>query len=370
MSLQEKLNNALAKREEANLLRKLPITNTNLIDFASNDYLGLSRNPQVLAEVQQNYEQTNQWIGSGGSRLLAGNYPYYEELEHFLAEVHQGESALLFNSGYVANLGFFATIPQKGDTILYDKLIHACVKEGVRLSFANHYSFAHNDLIALEKQLQKVIGNVFVVVESVYSMDGDEAPLVELVELCEKYNAYLVVDEAHTTGIYGQNGGGLVCHLGLEKRVFARIHTFGKAIGAHGACIIGPEYLKNYLINFSRQFIYTTSLSIHSLVAIKTSYLYIQKKSKIQEELKAKITLFKKYFTNTLVNSNSPIQVVLVKGNEEIRKVANELQSKGMDIRPILSPTVKAGTERLRICIHVHNSNQEIELLAKELQCF
>ena len=154
-TLQEKLN----IRKQNNALRILK-TPSDLIDFSSNDYLGLGRNQHVLSNVTQAYSQTNQWIGSGGSRLLAGNYAYYEELEDFLANIHHTESALLFNSGYVANTAFFSTIPQKGDTILYDSLIHACVKEGVRLSLATYFSFQHNDLQHLVKRIQQAQGNV------------------------------------------------------------------------------------------------------------------------------------------------------------------------------------------------------------------
>ncbi len=366
MNLEKKLQSDLSKRQEDNLLRKLPISSKELTDFVSNDYMGIGRNQKVLEQVQNVYVSTNQWIGSGGSRLLAGNSPYYKKLEAFLAEIHQSESALLFNAGYVANVGFFATIPQKGDTILYDSLIHACVKDGIRLSLANHYSFQHNNLEHLEKRIQKAEGNVFVAVESVYSMDGDEAPLKELVELCEKYNIYLVVDEAHTTGIYGKKGAGLVCALNLQDRVFARIHTFGKGIGAHGACIVGKQYLIDYLINFSRQFIYTTSLPMHSLTAIQVAYQTIT--DELQEKLQQKIKLFKKHYPNTFVESKSPIQVVLCQGNQYVKDVSKQLQNRGFDIRPILSPTVKAGTERLRICLHVHNTDEEIIQLTKALK--
>lgn len=366
MNLEEKLCLDLAKRQEDNLLRKLSITTNNLIDFVSNDYMGIGRSQQVLKSVQDAYVNTDQWIGSGGSRLLAGNSAYYEQLEKKLAAIHQSESALLFNSGYVANVAFFATIPQKGDTILYDSLIHACVKDGIRLSLANRYSFQHNKLEHLEKRLQKSVGNVFVVVESVYSMDGDAAPLQELVALCTRYNAYLVVDEAHTTGIYGKKGAGLVCELGLQDHVFARIHTFGKGIGAHGACIVGKEYLKEYLINFARQFIYTTSLPTHSLTAIQIAYESID--DALQQELQRKIRLFKQHYPHTFVDSRSPIQVVLCQGNTYVRNVSNQLQKKGFDIRPILSPTVKEGTERLRICLHVHNTDEEIIQLTKALK--
>ncbi|MCP4522483.1 MAG: pyridoxal phosphate-dependent aminotransferase family protein [Cytophagales bacterium] len=350
-----------------NLLRKLPSSSEDMVDFVSNDYLGLARNPFVQQKTANYYKETHQQIGTGGSRLLAGNNQYFEDLETQLAIIHHAESALLFNAGYVANMAFFVTIPQKGDTILYDSLIHACVKDGIRLSVANRYSFRHNNLTHLEKRLQKAEGNIFVAVESIYSMDGDASPLEELVDLCQKYQAYLVVDEAHSTGVFGENGAGLVCALGLENHVFARIHTFGKGIGAHGACIVGSQVLKDYLVNFSRQFIYTTSAPVHSLLAIRSAYEVLKAQTHLQKELEHKIQLFKNNFKNTFVESHSPIQVVLCKGNDYVREVAQKLQNRGFDIRPIMSPTVPEGTERLRICLHVHNTDQEIINLATAL---
>ena len=214
-------------------------------------------------------------------------------LEKKLSNLFQAPRALVFNSGYTANLAFFATIPQKGDTILYDELIHACIKDGCRLSMAKRYTFRHNDLHDLERKLQLSTGNTYVAVESVYSMDGDFAPLEALVALCEKYGAKLVVDEAHSTGVWGTHGNGLVNHLGLGNQVYAKIYTFGKAMGIHGACVAGPETLVNYLVNFARPFIYTTAPSPFELVSINTSFTFLQKNKPLQSSLHENIACFK-----------------------------------------------------------------------------
>ncbi len=360
------LSQKLKSREDNALLRKLS-TSTDLIDFCSNDYLGLSINENLIADVQQHaVAHQGMKLGSGGSRLLAGNSTLAEELELFLAETHQSEAALLCNSGYAANLSLFSSIPQKGDTIIYDELSHACIKDGARLSFANRLSFKHNDLDDLKKKLQKATatGTVFIAVESVYSMDGDQAPLQDLVALAQEYQANIIVDEAHSTGLWGEKGAGLCVELGIQDHIFARIHTFGKGIGAHGACIACNEVVKNYLINFARPFIFTTSLPDHNLITIKQAYTYIARHGVLWEKLKEKIKLFKQEIKANTIESHSPIQAILFAGNENARKVAASIRQQGFDVRPILSPTVKKGGERIRICLHTFNTDEQIKKLA------
>lgn len=364
MNIEEVLQNKLNARESNNSFRTLKGENS-LIDFSSNDYLGLSHNRELQSIVADEYKRTDRSLGSGGSRLLAGDSVYFHDLEKLLASIHRSEDALLFNSGYAANQAVFATIPQRGDVVLYDELIHACVKDGLRLGLAKHYSFRHNDLNDLEKRLSNIEGSrVFVAVESIYSMDGDECPLQGIAGVCGKYGAKLIVDEAHSTGILGSKGEGLVCSLGLENDVFIRVHTFGKGIGAHGACVIASSLIKQYLVNFSRQFIYTTSAPIHSLVSIKCAFEYIGQNSGLINRLKENIELFKKTLkTDTL--SRSAIQPVLIPGNENVKRVANILAENGFDVRPVMSPTIKEGSERLRICLHATDRRKDIEQLAK-----
>lgn len=355
----------LNQRKENGQFRRLK-DNSGLIDFASNDYLGLSRNPDIIKNVSVAYDKVGASLGSGGSRLLSGNSSHFVDLEAFLALVHKGEASLLMNSGYVANLAVFSTIPQKGDTVIYDELIHACIKDGMRLSLASHYSFKHNDLESLESKLKKAKGAIYIAVESIYSMDGNEAPLIDIISLCNQYGAHLIVDEAHSTGIYGQGGSGLCCILGIEKEVFIRIHTFGKGIGCHGACVVASNEVKDYLINFARPFIYTTSMPLHGIVSIGEAYKYLAINGSIQDRLHSKIAFFREHI-QTSIESSSPIQIIIISGNEAVKKKAELLQENGFDIRPVLSPTVKVGGERLRICLHEFNSKDEIKQLANLL---
>ncbi len=365
---QNQWKNALNKRSEENSLRNIKTTH-GLIDFSSNDYLSLARNTDLLNAVKQAYENAAiiNKLGSTGSRLITGNNEYFEKTESFLAQTHHAEAALLFNSGYVANMAVFSTLPQRGDTILFDELSHACIKDGIRLNHADHFPFLHNDLDSLEKKIKKAKGQVYIAVESVYSMDGDFAPLNELAELSEKYNALLIVDEAHSTGVFGQNGAGLVCELGLENKIPIRIHTFGKAMGCHGAAVVGSQTLKDYLINFSRPFIFTTAMSLHSVLSILEAYKFLTSNNLLQADIKNKIQKFTSSNLSS-IKSFSPIQVIIIPGNDQARKSANFLQDHGFDIRPILSPTVKTGSERLRICLHTFNSDEEMALLTELLK--
>lgn len=365
------MSSSLQKREEGMALRRLR-PDSSLIDFCSNDYLGFARNLDLFDATEREFSQLGSIRnGSGGSRLLAGNSDYAEQLEHFLANYHQGEAALLFNSGYDANVGLFAALGQKNTTIIYDELIHASVHDGIRLSESTRFLFRHNDLNHLEERLKLATGTTFVAVESVYSMDGDPAPLSEILILCEKYDAHLIVDEAHATGVFGAAGAGMVQQLGLEKAVFARLHTFGKALGCHGAVIIGSQLLRNYLINFSRSFIYTTALPLKSLVAIHQAYLLNEKSDVMRTQLFERISIFqaemKKHSDLQLLTGKTPIQCLIVPGNQEVRNLSVALQEKGLDVRPILSPTVPKGKERLRICIHAYNTIEELDSLCAEI---
>lgn len=357
-----KQKHLLAKREAANAFRFLKTSKESKVDFCSNDYLGLSVAGEIFSPLQVK--------GSGGSRLLAGNYTEIEDLESYLASFHKSESALIFNSGYNANVGFFSSVPQKGDTVFYDELIHASIKDGMRLSFAKAYSFKHNDLVDLGNKLKRTQGDIYIAVEAVYSMDGDSAPLSSLVTLADRVNACLVVDEAHSIGVFGDGGEGLVQELGLESKIPVRIVTFGKAIGAHGAAILANGLIKDFLINFSRSFIYTTALPPYSISAIKSSYLQITTGEKTRV-LRSKIKHFKEEISKnkklSVIESNSSIQCVLIPGNKEVKLFSSFLFERGFDVKAVMSPTVSEGLERLRICLHVFNTNEEITELVKLL---
>lgn len=362
------LTRLLDERREQQSFRELRLPGDK-VDFCSNDYLGLARNAVVREYIHTLMEERHPAHGSTGSRLLAGNYEWIESVEKDLAAFHGAAAGLLYNSGYDANLGVFSCLGRKGDTIIYDQLIHASIRDGVRLSAAQSFSFAHNEVADLEKKLKHGVGNIFVAVESVYSMDGDLAPLAAIAAICEQYGAHLIVDEAHATGIIGNRGEGLVQHLELTNACFARIHTFGKAVGCHGAVVLGPGILRDYLINFSRSFIYTTSLPPAALAAIEAGYATFPYMQAEREQLSALIAQFRAGMANMeLVPGTTPIQAVLTRGNEHTRNMAQRLQQAGLDVRPILHPTVPKGSERLRIVLHSFNTPAEVAHLIKVLQ--
>ncbi|MDT8412363.1 MAG: pyridoxal phosphate-dependent aminotransferase family protein [Vicingaceae bacterium] len=358
--------NELKKKKDVNSYRQLSVKH-DLIDFCSNDYLGFAKEASI--HLINNNTETVQF-GATGSRLISGNYELTEETETFLAHFYNTNAALIFNSGYNANIGLFQCLPQRNDTIIYDEFIHASIRDGIRLSNATHFSFTHNNLATLEQKLSNAKGLVYVVVESVYSMDGDFAPITEIVAICKKYNAALMVDEAHAVGIFG-NGKGLVSELGLENDVFARITTFGKAFGVHGAAILGSNELRDYLINFSRAFIYTTALPLHSIISIKNAHEFLLQNLNRINTLKELINYFRSLTSNfepQTLNSYSPIQCIVIPGNNEVKTMAEKLQQNGFDVRPILSPTVPKGQERLRICLHSFNSKEEVDNLINTLK--
>jgi 8-amino-7-oxononanoate synthase len=362
------LSDALKKRQEQNLLRKLLLVNKP-IDFTSNDYLGFARSEELYGMIEERIANSPKRTGSGGSRLLSGNSKEAEDLEAYLAKLYNSESALLFNSGYEANIGLFSSVAKKEDTILYDELVHASIHDGMRLSKANSFSFRHNDLTHLTERLNTSNGNIFVAVESVYSMDGDIAPLKEISGLCKKFNANLIVDEAHATGVFRK---GLVQNFKLEEEVFARVHTFGKALGCHGATVLGSDTLKNYLVNYARSFIYTTALPLHSLISIECAHKLLEKIITIQNKLYDNISYFRKKIETSdktkWLNSISAIQSLIVPGNSEVRTLCAKIQEKDMDVRPILNPTVPKGKERIRVCLHSYNTKEEIDLLFETIR--
>ena len=360
----------LRVREEWGALRKLSVV-AGKTDFSSNDYLGFAGSA-ILSQMIENRAQKGKMLnGSGGSRLLTGNSSVVENLEKYLAQKHHAQAALIFNSGYDANLGLLSCIASKEDTIIYDELSHASIHDGIRLSRATSFPFKHNDMVHLEERLKTAKGNIFVVIESVYSMDGDTAPIKEIALLSNKYNAHLIVDEAHATGVFGM---GLVQQQHIEDEIFARVHTFGKAMGCHGAVVVGSNLLKDYLVNYARSFIYTTALPVHSLLTIECAYALLDKSEDTLKKLHDNIHYFRTKTENKKgwITSNSAIQSLVVAGNENVKKLATAIQAKDIDVRPIMSPTVPKGKERIRVCLHSYNTFKEIdklfEVIDKELK--
>lgn len=370
--LNQKLQQRLAKRQAQGNLRLLKIT-SGLIDFCSNDYLGLARSQRLRALIQEEEGKYSHLpLGATGSRLLSGNHELFEALEKAVAAYHKAEAALLFNSGYAANTGLLSALPQRGDTVFYDEASHASIKEGIRLSFAKAYAFRHNSVEDLQLKLKHAAGQVYVVVESVYSMDGDKAPLQALAELCQRQQAALLVDEAHAVGLYGDKGEGLTVALGLEQQVFARVLTYGKAIGNHGAAVIGPSVLRDFLINFSSPFIYTTGLPTQALVSLKCAYEILPTLTVEREHVKELATILHRKLNGLsgirCTPEDSVILSVFLQQPAQLRPLAAALQEKGFDVRPVMSPTVPLGKERLRLIVHAYNTEREIDSLVEAIK--
>ena len=374
----KKLPTALAlklqKRIESDSFRELS-TQQKGVDFYSNDYLGFAKSPKITKEAFSILEKQEIFNGSTGSRLISGTHNLHLETEKIIADYHNADASLLYNSGYDANVGLFSSILQKGDVLIYDELIHASVRDGARLGLAKTYKFKHNCLDDFELKLKRFENNkfeVYVAIESIYSMDGDVSPIEKMVEICNLYGAKIIIDEAHSTGVFGDKGVGLVCDLGLESQVFARVHTFGKAMGCHGAVVLGSNSLRDYLINFSRSFIYTTALPLHAISTIMASYLLLSEDDE-RRALLLNINFFKKELdrlelTNFFCESPSSIQCCVVGGNKETKEIAKHLQTNNFLVKAILSPTVSKGKERIRICIHSSNSFLEITAMLSEIK--
>ncbi len=363
--LEQALDARLRERQAAGNLRRLAVPGDG-IDFFSNDYLGISSTGLLSKLVEDNYLAAT---GSTGSRLISGNSAAFEALESTIAAFHKAEAALVFNSGYDANTGLISAIADRHTTILYDELCHASIIDGIRLSLcANKYRFAHNNFTELAARLQQQStkpGPIIVIIESVYSMDGDMAPLKEIAALCHQYGAKLIVDEAHATGVFGGHGEGLVVALGLQGEVFARVHTFGKALGCHGAAVVGSQLLREFLINFARSFIYTTALPPHSVQLVAAAYNHLSSPAFTNQPLHGIIAYFRqKVEVSGLqgwIPSTSPIQALVIGDNDKSLALATRLQQQNMHIKAILHPTVPKGSERLRVCLHAFNTREEVD---------
>ncbi len=353
-NLKDSLQNKLFKREQEGTLRSLSSLE-GFVDFYSNDYLGFSK-----IKTNQIY-----FGGSTGSRLISGTTDYSLKVEAFLAKHFESESALVFNSGYDANLGLLSSLLLRSDYVLFDEYIHASVRDGIRLSLGKSISFKHNDLNDLEQKLAKLPQGVYVAVETLYSMDGDFSPIQDIVRICKKFNAYLIVDEAHSGGVFGEFGKGYCVERNIQNEIFARVVTFGKAYGAHGAVVLGNYDLINYLINFARSFIYTTALPLDSFERIYnsvSSYEEIEINKKILFENIEYFRLNLKSYNSTS-DELSPIQIIRIPKIDVLKNVVSKMQNENLAVKPIFSPTVPIGMEGLRICIHSFNTRQQLDKL-------
>jgi 8-amino-7-oxononanoate synthase len=351
---------ALKKIIKAGSLRLLK-QRENLIDLSSNDYLGLSRNLAFQQAIMARWEQwstiVSKRVGSTGSRLLTGNHVLFEETEEKISHFHGYPAATLFNCGYMANLALLSSLFDERDTLIADLEVHASLHDGMKLSKASTFYFRHNDLEHLERRLGNK-GRCFVVVESIYSMSGQRAPLMEIAKLCERYGAGLIVDEAHAIGVLGPQGKGLIAQHDLQERVFACIGAFGKALGAHGAVILGSKLLKKMLLNLARPLIYTTALPLPLLAAIACSYEHFPLMDSERSQISQLCTTFQ---------FSSHIHQIPASGNSQAKLLSHFLAHQGFDIRPILNPTVPKGKERLRMTVHSFNESHHLQRCLKNV---
>lgn len=339
-------------------------------DFSSNDYLALASSPRLAAAIGRAVGD-GVAIGSGGSRLLRGNCPEHEALEEAAATLFGSEAALFFATGFAANACFFATVPQRGDLILYDALSHASTHEGLRLARAGHRPFAHNDAQAADDALaawrrEGGAGTPWIAVESLYSMDGDRAPLADLAAVAERHDAMLVIDEAHATGVLGPGGRGLANAIPPERRV--TLHTCGKALGVEGALLACPAVIRDFLVNRGRAFVFSTAPSPLIAVAVREALAMLADEPERRERLHALIAHAGRVLATCGVAATGSQILPLVLGDDaRTMAVAARLQDAGFDVRGIRPPTVPAGTARLRVSLTLNVSEADVDALAISL---
>lgn len=348
---------SLDKRKEEGTLRRLRLQPDG-IDFYSNDYLGFAKSKELQHLLLRKITDNPQLLsGSTGSRLISGNSDIAVSVEKDIAQKHQFESALLFPSGYNANLALFSTLPNRHDTVIVDEQIHRSVHDACKLSNAKKLKFKHNDLEDLESILKRQKSHCYIAIDSLYSMEGDFAPLQEIASIASKYKASLIVDEAHAFGVFGY---GLIEKFQLQNQVSTAVVTYGKALGAHGAAILCSETIKSYLINFASPFIYTTSAQDFQWMSIKTGYEFLDQNHELAEKLQDNIRVFRSRNLQSPSADTSPVQAIVIPDNQKLKKLQDTLSEEGFLTYAIYSPTVKEGSERLRICLHSFNTEEEI----------
>ncbi|KAG8988482.1 hypothetical protein FRB95_003110 [Tulasnella sp. JGI-2019a] len=406
-SLEKKIRASLDSRQERSILRRVerpidPIdpSQQKIIDFSSNDYLSLTTNSNLRTHYLSKLSQSTDVLGSGGSRLLDGNTASHFALETRLRDFFSSSAALLFNSGFDANVSLFSTLPHRGDVVLLDEYIHASVWDGCRasrLTSRDIRTFKHNSVQSLTNLLIQLVkeshtirtgeSSVFVAVETLYSMDGDFAPVREIVDVLDRLlpsgNGHIIVDEAHATGLYGPQGRGLVAMMGLEDQIFVRLHTFGKALASNGAVVLCSPLVRSYLCNYARPLVFSTAMSHSTVVSIACSFDFLE--TGAAEKLAQRLCTVCQYFlaqllprisripshilslpppatheSETISQLTSPI-IPLLTCNP--RPLAAHLQRREILARPITYPTVPKGQDRVRICLHTNNTEEDIDRL-------
>jgi 8-amino-7-oxononanoate synthase len=342
----------------------LTVDGQEVVNFSSNNYLGLANHPALREAAKDAIDRYG--CGSGASRLISGNMTLHEELEAKLAQLKGTESALVFNSGFQANVGIISTLIGQGDAVFSDALNHASIIDGCRLSRAQVYVYGHADLQQLEDCLKQASAcrRKLIVTETLFSMDGDEAPLEKIVDLAEKYNAFLMVDEAHATGIYGPDGAGVVAKLGLGGRVLVQMGTLGKALGGFGAYVAGSARLRDLIINRCRSFVFTTSLP-PAVMAMAIAALDIVKREPERRrrlwENCASLQSGLKALGYTISNGQSQIMPLMVGDADECMRLSEQLLGRGVFAQGIRPPTVPPGTSRLRITVMATHSSEHLQ---------
>ncbi|MFK7902855.1 MAG: 8-amino-7-oxononanoate synthase [Nitratireductor sp.] len=347
------------------------------LDFSSNDYLALS-DSQPLKQAAIDALQSGIGVGAGGSRLLRGNDTAHEKLEDIAADFFGAEKTLFVGGGFNANMAIFSTLPQKGDLIVYDELIHASAHEGMRLSKAHCVAFKHNDAKAAdntiaawlgEDETRKTNAKIWVAFESVYSMDGDIADMSSFVTLADKYNGFAIIDEAHATGVFGEQGRGLAYAFHTQKNIIT-LHTCGKALGVSGALIGAPSVLIDLLVNKARGFIYATAPSPLNAAIVEASIDLLKTQPDLQKNLHQLVEHAMQQCAQIAGQkpSGTTIQPIIIGDDKRTMEIAKNMRERGFDVRGIRPPTVPRGTSRLRITITLHNTKEQISQMFDALK--
>lgn len=370
MSVFEALASDLQRLDAVSRRRRLiPRTGT---DFSSNDYLALAGDP-ALAHAVAEAVARGVPAGSGGSRLLRGNHAEHEALEAEAAHFFGSESALWFATGYTANSAIVSTLPQRGDLVVYDDLIHASVHEGLRLTRSETVAVPHNDITAFADAIaawrgRGGTGRIWIAIESLYSMDGDRAPLADLAALADANDAVLIIDEAHATGVFGAGGRGLAAALEGRENVIT-LHTCGKAMGCEGALVCAPVVVTDFLVNRGRGFIFSTAPSPLMAAAVRTALRIIEAADDRRAKLAALITHAERLLgPHGALISGSQVMPVILGDDARTMRAAGAVQAAGFDVRGIRPPTVPAGTSRLRISLTLNATQDDVSALAAVLQ--
>ena len=338
----------------------------NYVDFSSGDYIGFSKQGSI-------FKLANSYLAENKNSVTNS---LCQTAELFIAEFHEAESAVIFKTGNEANIIVFGLLQQQNAVILYDELCHATTRSGIMVSQAQSDSFMHNDFDDLECLIHKnQATTIYIVTEAAFSIDGDSPNLEELILLSEKYNCHLIISEDHSFGVFGEKGEGLLQYLNLHQRVFARLISFENSLACSGSVVLGSAKLKTDLASFAASFEKSAELSPGSIATILVSYQQLQAEQLRIENLRHNIVLFNQQknllgLKPIFVRSKSAIQSAIVPDNENVQRLVLELKEKGFDVKPLFSPTVPEGQERLRFCIHSYNSKEEINLVLELFRDF